>query len=42
MRSGTGPYRFDRMTPHQRMEFLPNKDYWDKARVLSLVRAPVS
>ncbi len=31
--SGTGPYRFDRMTPHQRMEFLPNKDYWDKARV---------
>ncbi len=31
--SGTGPYRFDRMTPHQRMEFLPNKEYWDKARV---------
>ena len=21
------------MTPHERMEFLPNKDYWDKARV---------
>jgi len=31
--SGTGPYRFERATPHQRMEMLPNKDYWDKARV---------
>lgn len=31
--SGTGPYRFDRMTPHQRLEFLPNKDYWDSKRV---------
>ncbi|MGE0417853.1 MAG: ABC transporter substrate-binding protein [Acetobacteraceae bacterium] len=31
--SGTGPYRFDRATPHQRMELLPNKDYWDKNRV---------
>jgi len=31
--SGTGPYRFDRMVPHERLEFLPNKEYWDKARV---------
>ena len=31
--SGTGPYRFDRMVPHERLEFVPNKDYWDKARV---------
>ncbi|MEJ0020420.1 MAG: ABC transporter substrate-binding protein [Acetobacteraceae bacterium] len=31
--SGTGPYRFDKATPHQRMEFLPNAEYWDKARV---------
>jgi ABC-type transport system substrate-binding protein len=31
--SGTGPYRFDRMVPHERLELVPNKDYWDKARV---------
>lgn len=31
--SGTGPYRFDKATPHQRMEFLPNAEYWDKNRV---------
>ena len=31
--SGTGPYRFDSAVPHQRMELLPNKDYWDAARV---------
>src|ERR1700738_5405175 len=31
--SGTGPYKFDKMVPHQRMEFVPNADYWDKARV---------
>jgi peptide/nickel transport system substrate-binding protein len=31
--SGTGPYKFDKMVPHQRMEFVPNTDYWDKARV---------
>jgi peptide/nickel transport system substrate-binding protein len=31
--SGTGPYRFDKMTAHERMELVPNKDYWDKARV---------
>jgi peptide/nickel transport system substrate-binding protein len=31
--SGTGPYRFASMTAHERMEMLPNKDYWDKTRV---------
>ncbi len=31
--SGTGPYRFDRFVPHQRLEFVPNADYWDKARI---------
>ena len=31
--SGTGPYRFDKATPHQRMEMSPNKDYWDTKRI---------
>ncbi|GAC1343780.1 MAG: ABC transporter substrate-binding protein [Acetobacteraceae bacterium] len=31
--SGTGPYKFDRMVAHERLELVPNKDYWDKARV---------
>ena len=31
--SGTGPYKFDKMVAHQRLEFVPNTDYWDKARV---------
>ncbi len=31
--SGTGPYKFDRIVAHQRLEFVPNTDYWDKARV---------
>ena len=31
--SGTGPYKFDRMVAHERLEYVPNKDYWDKARV---------
>jgi peptide/nickel transport system substrate-binding protein len=31
--SGTGPYRFAGMTAHERMELLPNQNYWDKARV---------
>ncbi len=31
--SGTGPYRFDRMVAHERLELVPNADYWDKARV---------
>ncbi len=31
--SGTGPYKFDKMVPHQRLEFVANTEYWDKARV---------
>ncbi len=31
--SGTGPYRFDRMVAHERLELVPNKEYWDPARV---------
>ena len=31
--SGTGPYRFDRIVPHQRMELVPNPAYWDKTRI---------
>src|SRR5580704_8528435 len=31
--SGTGPYKFDKMVPHQRLELVPNTDYWDKGRV---------
>ena len=31
--SGTGPYKFDKTVAHQRLEFVPNTDYWDKARV---------
>jgi len=31
--SGTGPYRFDRMIPRERLELVPNKDYWNPARV---------
>ncbi|MDB5403964.1 MAG: peptide/nickel transport system substrate-binding protein [Acetobacteraceae bacterium] len=31
--SGTGPYRFDRMVAHERLELVPNKDYWDPKRV---------
>ncbi len=31
--SGTGPYRFEHAVPHQRMELLPNAEYWDKNRV---------
>src|SRR3954468_2550392 len=31
--SGTGPYKFDKAVPHQRMELVPNTAYWDKDRV---------
>src|SRR5712671_1095160 len=31
--SGTGPYKFDRSVPHQRLEMVPNTEYWDKARI---------
>jgi peptide/nickel transport system substrate-binding protein len=31
--SGTGPYRIQRLVPHERLELLRNDDYWDKDRV---------
>ncbi|WP_159997075.1 ABC transporter substrate-binding protein [Roseomonas sp. 18066] len=31
--SGTGPYRFARMVPGERLELVRNADYWDAARV---------
>jgi len=31
--SGTGPYRFSRMVPGERLELVRNPDYWDRARV---------
>ena len=31
--SGTGPYKFDRLVPHERLELVANTAYWDKARV---------
>lgn len=31
--SGTGPYKFDKMIPRERLELLPNKDYWNAKRV---------
>jgi ABC-type transport system substrate-binding protein len=31
--SGTGPYRFVRSIPRERMELVPNKDYWNPKRV---------
>ena len=31
--SGTGPWKLDRYTPRERAELVPNKDYWNKARV---------
>jgi ABC-type transport system substrate-binding protein len=31
--SGTGPYRYSNMVAHERLELLPNKEYWDKDRI---------
>ena len=31
--SGTGPYRLTSVTAHERMELVPNTEYWDQARV---------
>jgi ABC-type transport system substrate-binding protein len=31
--SGTGPYRFDKMVPHERLELLRNASYWNRNRV---------
>ncbi len=34
--SGTGPWRMVAWTPRERAEMVPNKNYWDKARVPKL------
>jgi ABC-type transport system substrate-binding protein len=31
--AGTGPWKLDRYTPRERAELVPNKEYWNKARV---------
>ena len=31
--SGTGPWKFDRLVPRQRLELVRNADYWDSTRV---------
>ncbi len=31
--AGTGPYEFDKVVPHERLELVKNPDYWDKARI---------
>jgi peptide/nickel transport system substrate-binding protein len=30
---GTGPYKFDKVVEHERLELVKNADYWDKTRV---------
>jgi peptide/nickel transport system substrate-binding protein len=31
--AGTGPYKFDKVAPHQEIELVKNVDYWNKDRV---------
>ena len=31
--SGTGPYKFARVVPHERLELVRNAAYWDEARI---------
>ncbi len=31
--AGTGPYKFDKVVPHERLELVKNPDYWDKTRI---------
>jgi peptide/nickel transport system substrate-binding protein len=31
--AGTGPYKFDKMVPHERLELIRNAGYWDKGRI---------
>jgi peptide/nickel transport system substrate-binding protein len=31
--AGTGPYKFDKAVPHERLELIRNADYWDKNRI---------
>ena len=30
---GTGPYMFDKVVPHERLELVKNPNYWDKDRI---------
>jgi peptide/nickel transport system substrate-binding protein len=30
---GTGPYRFDKLVPHERLELVKNPEYWDTKRI---------
>ena len=36
--SGTGPWKLTGLTPRERAEMVPNKDYWDKTRIPKLDR----
>jgi len=36
--SGTGPWKLDKFVPRERAELIPNKEYFDKARVPKLDR----
>ncbi len=31
--AGTGPWKLERYAPRERAELVPNRDYWDKARI---------
>ncbi len=31
--AGTGPYKFDKVVPHERLELVKNPDYWDPTRI---------
>jgi len=31
--SGTGPYRFSKVVPHERLELVKNTEYWDEKRI---------
>lgn len=31
--SGTGPYKFDKVVPHERLELVKNESYWDPNRI---------
>jgi peptide/nickel transport system substrate-binding protein len=31
--AGTGPYKFDKVVPRERLELVKNPDYWDQARI---------
>ncbi len=31
--AGTGPYKFDKVVPHERLELVKNDQYWDAARI---------